>query len=608
VLAGKDTLAVLPTGGGKSVCFQVPALVNDGLCIVVSPLIALMKDQVEQLKKRGILATAIHSGLSRREIDLYLNNALYGGVKFLYVSPERIQTDIFKERVRQMHVNLVAVDEAHCISQWGYDFRPSYLSIAELKDGIPAAPFLALTASATPLVQRDIAEKLHFGKHHTVFVKSFARDNLSLVVRKTESKDRKLLEILRKVPGSGIVYVRSRKATQEVAQWLRKNNLSAIHYHAGMTHQERSQAQEDWLKNNVRIMVATNAFGMGIDKPDVRLVIHVDLPENMESYYQEAGRAGRDGARAYATILFQEVDAISLQTRVEQSQPSWEQLQQVYQALCNYFQLAMGSGGGESYNFDLHDFCERFSFQTSLTYNALKKLEEGGLIAFNESYYLPSRLHIPVDKAKLYEFQIAYEKFDPFIKMILRLYGGELFTDYVKISEAYLAKAMKITAEEIKAELQHLHQLQVLNYQPQNDSPQVAFVLSRQDSKHLPIDKKFLATRRDLVIANMQSMVTYATNEHRCRMQLIQEYFGEELTTPCGKCDVCIAKKKQINTQTVEDLKEQIIRLTREQPLVIDELQERLSTGDSELFVEVVRELVDAGEIYYDEAWRLRAR
>jgi ATP-dependent DNA helicase RecQ len=608
VLVGKDTLAVLPTGGGKSVCFQVPALLMDGICIVVSPLIALMKDQVEQLKHKGILAAAVHSGMSRSEIDVYLNNALYGGIKFLYVSPERIRTDIFRERVRQMKVAMLAVDEAHCISQWGYDFRPAYLTIVELREWLPAVPVLALTASATPNVQQDITEKLHFKKGHALFIKSFVRENVSLVVRKTESKDRKLLEIVRKVPGSAIVYVRSRKATQEVAQWLIKNNLSAAYYHAGLTHEERNQAQEEWIKNKVRIMVATNAFGMGIDKPDVRLVVHLDLPENMESYYQEAGRAGRDGVRAYATILYQEVDAITLQTRVEQSQPSMEQLQQVYQALCSYFQLAMGSGAGESYDFDLHDFCERFSLPVTLTFNALKKLEENDLIAFNESYYAPSRVHIPIDKTKLYEFQIAYEKFDPFIKMMLRLYGGELFSDYVTIAESYLAKAMKSSVEEIKTQLRHLHQLHVVSYQPQNDNPQVVFVIPRQESKYLPINRKLLAERRELVINNMKSMLMYASNEHRCRMQLIQEYFGEELASPCGKCDVCINKRKQANTQTVEELKEQIMRLTREQPISIDELEERLGNGDSELFVEVVRELVDRGDVYYDEAWRLRAK
>jgi ATP-dependent DNA helicase RecQ len=606
VLVGHDALALLPTGGGKSICFQVPALLLEGVCIVISPLIALMKDQVEQLKKRDILAVAIHSGLSKSEIDLHLNNALYGGIKFLYVSPERIQTELFIERFKQMKVALIAVDEAHCISQWGYDFRPPYLKIAELRQWHPTVPILALTATATPQVNSDIIQKLAFTKSHQVFQKSFARENLSFVVRKTDSKERKLVEILRKVKGSAIVYVRSRKATEALSRMLNQQSISSSFYHAGLSHSGRSKLQDDWIQNRSRVMVATNAFGMGIDKSDVRVVVHMDLPENVEAYYQEAGRAGRDGNRSYAVIIFQEADADSLRTKVEQSQPSYEFLQRVYQALCNYFQLAMGSSEGESYDFDLQHFCDRFQLLVHEVYSALKKLEESGLILFNESYYSPSRLRIAVDKARLYEFQIANEKFDPLIKMILRLYGGELFADYLRISEGYLAEGMKTNAKVITDQLVHLHKLQIVQYLPLKDQPQVTFVMPRQDSNHLPVDKKVLRERRELIFAKMNAMIDFVTSTHRCRMQLIQEYFGEEALDTCGMCDVCIDKRKKENSKSVKELKTQILRLTKEQLFTIDELEERISPSDSELFVEVVRELVDEGRIVYDDVWRLR--
>lgn len=608
ILDGKDTLALLPTGGGKSVCFQVPALLVEGVCLVISPLIALMKDQVEQLKKRGIIAVAIHSGLSRAEIDLYLNNALYGGVKFLYVSPERLQTDIFVERFKQMKVSLIAVDEAHCISQWGYDFRPPYLKIAELRQWHPKVPFLALTATATPQVSKDIVEKLAFGKNREIFQKSFARENLSFVVRKTDNKERKLLEILSKVKGSAIVYVRSRKSTEILSSVLNRNRISASYYHAGLSHSGRNKLQEDWVANRSRVMVATNAFGMGIDKSDVRVVVHLDLPENVEAYYQEAGRAGRDGQRAYAVIIFQEADAAVMKAKVEQSQPSFEYLQRIYQALCNYFQLAMGSSGGESYDFDLHHFCDRFQLFPNEVFHALRKLEENGLILFNESYYAPSRIHLSVDKGRLYEFQIANEKLDPLIKMLLRLYGGELFADFIKISEAYIAEGLRSTAKIVSDQLSHLDKLQILQYLPQNEQPQITFVLPRQDKTFLPIDKRMLESRRTLILEKMEAMLQYVKETHHCRMQYIQSYFGEELTEGCGLCDVCIDKRKKENSNSVLELREEILRVVAEQLFSIDDLEQRLAPADTELFAEAVRDLVEEGKLMYDEVWRLRLK
>jgi ATP-dependent DNA helicase RecQ len=606
VLAGSDTLALLPTGGGKSICFQVPALLRDGLCIVITPLIALMKDQVEQLRSREILAAAIHSGMSRAEIDILLNNALYGGVKFLYVSPERLQTEMFVERYKQMRVGLIAVDEAHCISQWGYDFRPPYLQIASLRDINHEVPIVALTATATEEVRSDIIEKLGFRQGAAVFQKSFARENLSFVVRKSENKDKQLLEILQKVRGSAIIYVRSRKATQQIAQWLNRKNIKASFYHAGLTFEVRAQRQDEWIQNKTRVMVATNAFGMGIDKPDVRIVIHLDLPENLESYYQEAGRAGRDGLRSFAVILYQEGDILNLQSKAEQSQPSFEYLKTVYQSLSNFFQLAVGSAGGESYDFDMHDFAERFHLSPIETYTALKKLEEEGLVQFNESYYSPSTLHIQLDHTKLYEFQVAHAKFDNILKMLLRLYGGELFTGFMKIAESYLAKALKIPMREVVATLQHLHQLNVVVYAPMKDTPQVTFILSRQDADHLPIDKKRLEARKKLVLAKAQAMVAFVQNTFRCRMQLVQDYFNEVTYQTCGVCDICIEKRKKENAGDFNNLKAEILTIMKKKPISLEELEKQVAPKNRELFVDAVREFVDEGVLEYDKAWKLK--
>ena len=604
VLDRKDTLALLPTGGGKSVCFQVPTLLMEGVCLVITPLIALMQDQVAQLKKRGIQALAVHSGMSREEIDIAIDNCVYGKIKFLYLSPERLQTEIFQERVKKMNVCLIAVDEAHCISQWGYDFRPPYLKIAILREAKPGVPIIALTASATRQVKEDIIDKLEL-KTPSVFQKSFARENLSFAIRKTETKERKLIEILKKVQGTAIVYVRSRKATQDLAKNLARQGVSAIFYHAGLNYHERSVRQEEWLTSKVRVMVATNAFGMGINKADVRTVIHMDLPENLESYYQEAGRAGRDGKRSYAVIIYHEVDVLSLQHKVQQSQPSLEYLKKIYQALCNYYQLAIGSSEGESYEFDLEDFCKRFTLKSSAVYVALKKLEQEGLIQLSESFYRPSRIHLTADKKRLYEFQIAHAKFDPLIKSLLRLYGAELFSDFVPISETYLAQALKIKEQVARIDLAQLHELQLLVYQPSSDRPQITFILPRQDADYLPVDRERMERLRNLNLAKMEAMVTYVNQSHRCRMQVIQEYFDEVTYYICGKCDVCLEKKKKENLAVFLDYHDQIIYLLKQKSMTVDELEQAVSPNEHEVFVEVVREMVDASEINYDTYWVL---
>ncbi len=607
VLNGHDTLALLPTGGGKSVCFQVPAMLLDGLCIVITPLIALMKDQVSQLKKKGIEAVAIHSGMTRTQVDVLLDNCVYGIVKFLYVSPERLQTELFIARVKKMKVGLIAVDEAHCISQWGYDFRPPYLKIASLREIVTDVPVIALTASATQIVCDDIQDKLAFREPKALFRKSFARDNLSFVVRKSENKERKILEILQKVRGSAIIYVRSRKATQEVAETLIKRRISATFYHAGLDFEVRSRRQDEWIQNKVRVMVATNAFGMGIDKPDVRTVIHIDLPENLESYYQEAGRAGRDGQRSYAAIIYQDADVKNLTAKVAQSHPPPEALKKVYQALANYYQLAIGSGSGESFDFDLHDFSERFSQHTAEVYVALKKLEEEGFIQFNESFYSPSQLHFAVDKTKLYEFQIANVQFDPVIKMLLRLYGGELFSDFVKISESYLAKGLNVSTKEMILILEHLHSLKVVIYQPVKEKPQITFVTPRHDASSLPLDVARMAARKKLITEKMEAMIAFATTQHRCRMQMIQDYFNEVTYDNCGICDVCVERRKKDNQAAFDELWDEILTTLNKDKMTIEELEERIAPRNHELFVDVIREMVDDGILQYDSAWKLRA-
>lgn len=605
VLDRKDVLALLPTGGGKSVCFQVPGLMLEGITLVVSPLIALMQDQVQQLRSRNIAALAVHSGMGRREIDMALDNCIYGKYKFLYLSPERLQTELFQERFRKMNVSFIAVDEAHCISQWGHDFRPSYLQIASLREEKPDIKFLALTATATREVKMDILTQLGLVAP-TVFQKSFARTNLTLVVRKTENKEKKILDILRKVPGSGIVYARSRKNTVEISRWLERQGISASFYHAGLNHQVRAVRQVEWLSEKKRIIVATNAFGMGIDKAGVRAVVHMDLPENMESYYQEAGRAGRDEKRAYAAVVYHDADISNLRSKVLQSHPTVDYLKKVYQALANYFQVALGSSEGESYEFDLDDFSRRFGFRASDAFVGLKKLEEEGLIQLSESFYRPSRVHFATDKPGLYEFQVANSKYDPLIKTILRLYGAETFSDFVAISERAIAQSLQIPETDVIAFLDHLTRIRKLDYEPVSDKPRITFLLPRQDADRLPLNLERLEKRRNLATEKAESMIEFVTQSHRCRMQFIMDYFGEESFNACGMCDVCIQKKKKDHAGTSEAYQKKITQLLSIRPMTVDELEEAAQPGDKDLFVEVVRELVDTGRLAYDEAWVLR--
>jgi ATP-dependent DNA helicase RecQ len=607
VLDGKDTLAILPTGGGKSICFQVPALMKDGLCLVITPLIALMEDQVLQLRNRQIRAKAIHAGMMRQEIDIALDNCVYGQEKFLYVSPERIQTTIFKDRVARMNISLIAVDEAHCISQWGHDFRPSYLLIDKLREIKPDVPCLALTASATKSVEKEIVERLHF-RNSVVYKRSFARENLSFVVRKTENKEKQLLDVLKKVNGPAIVYVRSRKAAKDISTLLSGARITSTFYHAGLSFAERKTRQEEWINNKVRVIVATNAFGMGINKPDVRVVAHFELPENMESYYQEAGRAGRDGIRSFATVIYHESDVVALQSKLEQAQPSLDYLKKIYGSLASYFQLAVGSGQNESYPFDLEEFCKRFGYRSAAAFAALKKLEGEGLITLNDGFQRPSKIHFTTDKKGLYEFQVAHEGQDSFIKTLLRLYGGELFSDFVTISESQIANRLTWKPDDVKQTLHRLHDLHLLDYVMASESPQITFTLPRQDPQYLPVDRQAMEERRKLNFHKMDFMVNYVRQNHHCRMQVIQRYFDEATSIPCGLCDVCIENKKKKNRSELKDYTGQVLYLLDQQPMTVEKLEEAINPPEQDLFLEAIRDLVDRQEIAYDEFWILKRK
>jgi ATP-dependent DNA helicase RecQ len=606
VLSGKDTLALLPTGGGKSICFQVPALAREGLCLVVSPLIALMKDQVENLKKRQIQAVALHSGMSRREIDITLDNCIYGDTKFLYLSPERLQTDLFLARVKKMKVNLLAIDEAHCISQWGYDFRPPYLQIAALREHLPGIPALALTASATPDVQEDIQEKLQF-RQENIFRKSFARANLSYSVLPEEDKERKLLQILQNIPGTAVVYVRSRRKTQEIAAFLQRNSISATFYHAGLNHTERATRQQNWIDSGVRVMVATNAFGMGIDKPDVRVVVHLDLPENLESYYQEAGRAGRDEQKAYAVVLYNQADIDDLSQRVEMQFPEPGMLRNVYQALANYYQLATGSGEMASYDFDGEDFQKLYNLPVMSLHYSLKRLEDNGLLQLNEAFFQPSRLFLPVNNTELYKFQVSNPRFDLLLKVILRMYGGELFANYQKISETQIAAKIQKTLPETVKMLEYLHQNGMVLYEPQKDKPQLTFLTPRHDIAKLPLNIQQMEARKKVQQLRVDAMLAYAANTQRCRTLMLLDYFGETSDVACGVCDVCVKKKRQkMANDPTPYYRQWILQLLNGEPADLQQIFLSIPRAKEPDFLAAVREMVGNGELFYEPGGKVR--
>ncbi|WCT10927.1 RecQ family ATP-dependent DNA helicase [Mucilaginibacter jinjuensis] len=595
VLDGKDALALLPTGGGKSVCFQVPAMAMDGICLVISPLIALMKDQVENLRAKGINAISIVSGMSRREIDLALDNCIYGDVKFLYLSPERLLSELVQERIKYMRVNLIAVDEAHCISQWGYDFRPSYLHIAELRNLHPQVPILALTATATVNVKIDIIEKLQL-RNAVTFQQSFERKNISYLVEYEENKLRRMLQVARGAKGSGIIYVRSRKDTFELAQFLNQNGLRADYYHAGLSSDLRSSKQNNWKNNLTNIMVATNAFGMGIDKPDVRFVIHRDLPESLEAYYQEAGRAGRDEKRAYAVLLYNSADKVLMEKKFEASYPTLEEMKQVYHYLANYFQLAYGAGEGLSFDFDLKDFCSKFKLDAIKTLNALKFLEQDEYLSVNESVFLPSRFRFEVMNEQLYNFQIQNPAWDPFIKVLLRSYGGA-FDHYINIREFDISKRTGTTVQMIIDNLNQLQDFGVLNYLPQTDKPQITYLKPRQTGANMLISINYINERKQLYRDKMEAVFHY-TEAQKCRSQLLLAYFDEYDAPKCSLCDICLQEKRQNNRQEIaENLATEIIQQLTTSPLTLDQLITALNGNHQNEKLAAIRLLLDAGKV-----------
>ncbi len=596
VLDGKDALALMPTGGGKSLCFQVPALAQEGICIVVSPLIALMKDQVENLKAKGIEAIAIYSGMSKKEVDWALDSCVYGPVKFLYLSPERLQSPLVRTRIQYMKVNLFAVDEAHCISQWGYDFRPPYLAISELRTLHPQTPVLALTATATPDVVEDIQEKLSF-KEPLVFKMSFFRENLAYMVIPEEDKHRRMLRIIQKLGGSGIVYVRNRRETQETARYLLNEGVSADFYHAGLPAEERSMKQTQWKIGATRVMVATNAFGMGIDKSDVRFVIHIDAPESLEAYYQEAGRGGRDGKKSYAIFLYQDADLIQLKKQFEDSFPPLEFIHKVYQQLGNFFQLAYGAGEFLSLEFDLGAFCQRYQIPPIPVLSALKFLERDGWLSMTESVYLPSRLKFELGPEDLYKFQVEHQKYDLLIKLILRAYGGA-FSHYTAIRELELAKKLAVPTRTVVESLRILHQQQVLDYIPSTDSPQIQFLRPRVDPQHLHIDASFINIRKKTKASKLQAVIDYLKID-RCRSQQLLSYFDEPGSQPCGACDVCLKSMKRTFSEDkqISELKEAL----KNGPLTVKDLVDHLEIGTTEERIEFLRKCLDEGRLKIDK-------
>lgn len=610
VIDKQDTLALMPTGGGKSLCFQVPALMQEGICIVVSPLIALIQDQVEQLKRRGISAIGIFSGMHKNQIDIALDNCIYGDVKFLYVSPERLQTTIFIERVKQMKVNLLAVDEAHCISQWGHDFRPPYMKIAEFRKIIPNVPIIALTATATKEVKEEIQTRLEMVST-AIFQQSFARENLSYSAFKEEDKERRLIKILQNVQGSSVIYVRNRRRTQEISDFLNKNKIITTFYHAGLSADERSKRQINWINNQVRIMVATNAFGMGIDKPDVRTVIHLDLPDTLEAYYQEAGRAGRDGEKAYAVALFNQVDTENLEKNILQNYPPIELVRKVYQCLGNFFQLAVGAGEFTSFDFDLVEFQKRFDLPPTDTYFALKSLENEGFIQLSDAFHSSSKITFKVDNRQLYDFQLRNPKYDSFIKLILRMYGGELFTAFQTISEVNIAKAYSIPIKDVEIMLSSLEKFDLIIYDKQKDKPQVTFLTARFDAKSLPLQIQEINYRKEKALKKAKSVVHYFSHEKRCRTQLLLEYFDEETDDTCGICDNCLKQKKQ-EKQSTEDMlltksiQHKTLQLLANGAMTLQLIAQIMQPSDQETFKNIIREMIADGVLAYDPEGKLK--
>ncbi len=578
---GQDTLGLMPTGGGKSITFQVPTLAMPGLCLVITPLIALMKDQVRNLRDRGIKAAAVYSGMTREEIVITLENCIFGNYKFLYISPERLETEIFQAKLHYMKVSLIAIDESHCISQWGYDFRPAYLKIAEIRKLLPDTPVLALTATATPEVVKDIQGKLAFRKEN-VFRMSFERKNLAYVVRRTENKGEELLHILESVGGAAIVYTRSRGKTKETALFLNENGITATFYHAGLNNDIKDERQKAWQNDKCRVMVATNAFGMGIDKPDVRLVIHIDFPDSPEAYFQEAGRAGRDGNKAYAILLYAQSDKAVLKKRISDTFPDKEYVRRVYEDINYYYQMPMGEGKGRVFAFNIDEFCRNFKHFPIQADSALKILTRAGYLEYTDEQDNNSRIIFTLRRDELYRIHENNADTENLIRNILRLYTG-VFSDYAYINEETLALRTGITRQQVYETLVLLTKRHILHYIPGKKTPYIIYTQERQDTRHIRLTREVYEDRKESYVRRIKAMIEYAEANDKCRSRMLLRYFGEKNENNCGQCDVCIAKRQSDLRQTeFSDIGNRIRSLLSASPLTPHELMEQLRDESQE--------------------------
>ena len=593
----KDTLGLMPTGGGKSITFQVPALAKEGMCLVITPLIALMKDQVQNLKKRGIKALAIYSGMSRQDIIITLENCIFGNYKFLYISPERLDTEIFRTKLRKMHISMITVDESHCISQWGYDFRPAYLKIAEIRELLPDVPVLALTATATPEVVKDIQARLHF-RHKNVFRMSFERNNLAYIVRKTENKTAELLHILRSMPGSAIVYVRNRRRTKEITELLNNEHITADFYHAGLDDATKDIRQHRWQSGESRVMVATNAFGMGIDKPDVRIVIHMDLPDSIEAYFQEAGRAGRDGQKAYAVILYAKSDKTTLHKRIPDTFPEKEYIRDVYEHLQYYYQMAMGDGLDCVREFNIEDFCRKFKYFPVPVDSALRILTQAGYLEYTAEQDSTSRILFTIRRDELYRLREMGEDMDRLIQAVLRSYTG-VFTDYTYINEDSLAIRTGLTRRQIYEMLVHLAKLRIVSYIPHKKTPYIIYTRERVEAQRIHISPEVYEHRKARYETRINAMLDYVTNNTVCRSRMLLDYFGERNEHNCGQCDTCISlrsKSKVSEQPDRETLCAKVCGILSRESLTPAGLLKQLPM-DKVLLTEILHRLSDEGKI-----------